>query len=148
MAGRWRDETRESCKMSLTIGCLMQRNRATLPRITQRPTPAVRFLFAITFALWCYAMHTHPSLYEVTAPPSLPAPQDGLIFRGGCATSKKAAKYSAAYEAVFGLHNLVSSTTTLSVSRSRGSVTDDIDGESPINVNHLPQIMEASVFDI
>ncbi len=89
-------------------------------------------------------------VYKVTLPPSLPVPRDKLVSRGGSATSKKAAKRSAAYEAVLELHKLgIFDDHFLPMNRSRGSVSDDnIDGNPPVNVDHLQPIMEASVFDI
>ena len=88
-------------------------------------------------------------VYKITLPPSLPVPRDKLIFRGGIATSKKVAKRFAAYEAALELYKLgIFDDHFLPVNRSRGSVTDDIDGKPPVNVNHLQPIMEALVFDI
>ena len=103
----------------------------------------------ILLPLYEFEVDQNLFVYKVTLPPSLPVPRDKLVSRGGSATSKKAAKRSAAYEAVLELHKLgIFDDHFLPVNRSRGSVTDDIDGKPPVNVDHLQPIMEASVFDI
>ena len=96
-----------------------------------------------------YEMNPNLFIYKVKLPASLPVPRDKLEFSGVVATSKKAAKRSAAYGAVLELHKLgVFDDHFLPVNRSRGSVTDDIDGKPPVNVDYLQPMMEASVFDI
>ena len=96
-----------------------------------------------------YEMNPNLFIYKVKLPASLPVPRDQLEFSGEIATSKKAARRSAAYQAVFELYKLgVFDDHFLPVNRSRGSVTDDIDGKPPVNVDHLQLMMEALVFDI
>ena len=96
-----------------------------------------------------YEMNPNLFVYKVTLPAALPVPRDKLVFHGQVATSKKAAKRSAAYMAVLELYRLgVYNDHFLPVSRNRGSVTDDIDGKPPVNVDHLQPVMETSVFDI
>lgn len=109
-----------------------------IPRDAHTPLPIPR-----------YTMNPNLFVYKVELPPSLPVPRDKLKFHGEIAPSKKAAKRSAAYGAVLELHRLgVFDDHFLPVSRNRGSVTDDIDGKPPVNVDHLQPILETSVFDI
>jgi endoribonuclease Dicer len=109
-----------------------------IPRDAHTPIPLPR-----------YSMNPNLFVYKVKLPASLPVPRDKLDFSGQVATSKKAAKRSAAYEAVLELHKLgVFDDHFLPVNRNRGSVTDDIDGKPPVNVDHLQPMMEAPVFDI
>jgi endoribonuclease Dicer len=97
-----------------------------------------------------YTMNPNLFIFKVTLPPSLPVPRNKLEFRGQVATSKKAAKRSAAYEAVLELYRLgVYDDHFLPVNRSRGSVTEDIDGKPPVNVDHLhPILVDTEVFDV
>ena len=96
-----------------------------------------------------YEMNPNLFVYKVTLPASLPVPRDKLQFSGQIGTSKKAAKRSAAFAAVLELHKLgVFDDHLLPVNRNRGSVTDDIDGKPPVNVDHLQPILETSVFDM
>ena len=109
-----------------------------IPRDAHTPLPRPR-----------YVMNPNLFVYKVELPASLPVPRDKLKFNGEVATSKKAAKRSAAFEAVLELYKLgVFDDHFLPVNRSRGSVTDDIDGKPPVNVDHLQPILETSVFDI
>jgi len=97
-----------------------------------------------------YVMNPNLFIYKVKLPPSLPVPRDKLEFAGTVARSKKAAKRSAAFEAVLELYKLgVFDDHFLPVNRNRGSVTNDIDGKPPVDVDHLqPIMMETLVFDI
>ena len=96
-----------------------------------------------------YEMSPNLFKYKVILPGSLPVPRDKLNYQGQVASSKKAAKRSAAYEAVLELHRLgVFDDHFLPVNRNRGSVTDDIDGKPPVNVDHLQPISETWVFDM
>jgi endoribonuclease Dicer len=72
-----------------------------IPRDAHTPIPLPR-----------YEMNPNLFIYKVTLPASLPVPRDKLIFYGVVATSKKAAKRSAAYNAVLALYRLGCSTTT------------------------------------
>ena len=109
-----------------------------IPRDAHTPIPLPR-----------YEMAPNLFLYKVTLPASLPVPRDMLVFRGEVTSSKKGAKRSAAFKAVFELYKLgVFDDHLLPVNRNRGSVTDDIDGRPPVNVDHLQPIMEAPVIDI
>lgn len=101
--------------------------------------------------------HTPPLLPEytegfsvtVTLPSALPIPRDKLVIHGQplCQT-KKAAKRSAAFNAVLILYELgVFDDYLLPIRRGRGNMTEDIDGKPPIDVSYVEPIMDIHVCD-
>lgn len=86
---------------------------------------------------------------HVLLPAALPIDRSNLLIKGGIGSqTKKAAKRSAAFNAVVMLYRLgVFDDYLLPIRREKGDVAEDIDGKPPIDVTGIEPMMEVMVHD-
>ncbi|KAG8783913.1 Dicer-like protein 1 [Serendipita sp. 397] len=85
---------------------------------------------------------------EVILPSALPVPRDQLLYHSTPSRSKRAAKRSAAFNAVKGLYCLeVFDDYLLPIRRGKGDTVEDVDGKLPIDISSIEPLMEVLVHD-
>jgi endoribonuclease Dicer len=93
----------------------------------------------------------HPLLHtcELRLPAALPIPRESLVVNGTPFTrTKKAAKRSAAFNAVVHLYELgVFDEYLLPLRRDKGDTAEDVDGKPPIDVTSIEPMMDVFVCD-